>query len=142
MEDVFSHSQKVGFSPEQIAAAIERGVTRGLLERSPRLSDSGGKEHLRVTSAGVYTIRVLAGMFTYLDAVVVDTPILDDSYRRRISDAQGLSDRLRRAEIFRVYLDGKWSAVESALETPPFNWRECSARVRQDIYNISLKHGQ
>ena len=88
----------------------------------------------------MYTVRVLAGMFTYLDAMVVDTPILDDSYRRLISDAHALSDRLRRADIFRVYLDGKWSAVESSLDAPPFNWREYSARVRLEISNISQRH--
>src|SRR5262249_52485700 len=50
---------KCGFSPDQIAWALDRGIKKGLVERSPRGRGLGTHEHLRVTSAGVYTARIL-----------------------------------------------------------------------------------
>ena len=136
----YSFAQKGGFAPDQIAWAIDRATNKGLFERSPKNSAPNGHEHIRVTSAGSYTARVLAGMFTYLDAMVVDTPILDENYRRLITNVHSISERLRRAEVFRVYLDKQWSSLEDALESPPFNWREHSERVRNEVQSISQRH--
>jgi GTPase SAR1 family protein len=139
VDEVYSFAQKAGFLLEQIAWAVDRGVKQGLLERAPRLAKARGNEHLRVTTAGVYTARVLAGMFVYLDAVVADTPILDSSYRSLITEVRGIQERLRRSEIFRVYLDRQWLTLERALEDPPFNWREHSDRARAEVARISQK---
>jgi GTPase SAR1 family protein len=138
-DEVYSFAQKGGFSSDQVAFALDRGVKSGLIERSPRLATRGGRDHIRVTSAGAYTARVLAGMFTYLDAVVVDTPILDENYRRLITDVHSISERLRRAEVFRVYLDKQWNVLGQAFERHPFNWHEHSERVRTEVDNISRR---
>jgi hypothetical protein len=132
-DDVYSYVQRAGFGPEQVAWAIERGAKKGLIERAPRGSTSGSHEHLRVTSAGVYTARMLAGMFAYVDAVVVDTPIVDANYRQRVTVTQNIDERLRRAEVFRVYLDRQWRPLGAALEDPPFNWVEYSKRLQDDV---------
>jgi hypothetical protein len=95
-DDVYAYAQGLGFSADQVSWGIDRGCKKGLLERTPRGSESRGHEHLRVTSAGVYTARVLAGVFAYVDAVLVDTPILDDNYRRMIGNATDITSRLRR----------------------------------------------
>lgn len=71
-DEAYSLAQRAGFNADQIAWAIDRGVRKGLLERSPIAGDGSGREHLRVTSAGVYTGTVLVKMFVYADAVVVD----------------------------------------------------------------------
>lgn len=139
-DEAYSFAQKGGFAPDQIAWAIDRGTGKGLFERSPRSATPNGHEHIRVTTAGGYTARVLAGMFTYLDAMVVDTPILDENYRRLITNVHSITERLRRAEVFRVYLDKQWGVLEEALESPPFNWREHSDRARTEVHNISSRH--
>lgn len=136
-DDVYTYGQQSGFSADQIAWAVERAVRKGILERSPRARNVSGVEHIRVTSAGVYTARVLAGMFAYLDAVVVDTPIVDDAYRRIISDAHSIMDRLRRAGQFRAYLDNQWRTVESSVPNPSLNWREHSTHLGNEIARIS-----
>jgi hypothetical protein len=139
-DEAYSFAQKGGFAPDQIAWAIDRGTGKGLFERSPRSATPNSHEHIRVTTAGEYTARVLAGMFTYLDAMVVDTPILDENYRRLITNVHSITERLRRAEVFRVYLDKQWGVLEEALESPPFNWREHSDRARTEVHNISSRH--
>jgi len=140
-DEVYSLAQRTGFSPDQIAWAIERGVKKGLMERSPTMGGSGGREHLRVTSAGVYTGSVLINMFAYADAVVVDTPIVDDNYRRLITNVFTLDERLRRAEFFRVYLDRHWRNLRAAAPDLAFNWEGHSDRLQKDVANVTSKGG-
>jgi hypothetical protein len=140
-DEVYSIGQRAGFNADQIAWAIDRGVKKGLIEKSPSLGGSDGLEHLRVTSAGVYTGSVLINMFAYADAVVVDTPIVDDTYRQRIGNAFTMEERLRRAEVFRVYLDRHWRNLRSAVPDLSFNWEEHSDRLRQDVAYVTRKAG-
>lgn len=141
-DDVYAFAQRCGFSPNQIAWAVDRGVKKGLVERSPRGRGSGAHEHLRVTSAGVYTARMLIHMFAYVDAVVVDTPIVDQNYRKLVTAVQDMTERLRRADIFRVYLDNQWRTLSSAADSLPFNWDEHSRRLRADIETVRRKNQQ
>ncbi|WUH98829.1 hypothetical protein OHR68_35845 [Spirillospora sp. NBC_00431] len=136
-DDVYTFGQSLGFAAEQVTWAIERAGRKGLLERAPRAGKTSSREHLRVTSAGVYTARMLAGMFAYLDAMVIDTPIVDDAYRLLIGDAYSLSERLARSEYFRAYLDKQWRSLEPILNAPKFNWREFSARITDDIITVN-----
>jgi hypothetical protein len=72
-------------------------------------------------------------MFAYADAVVVDTPIVDDSYRSRIGSVHSLDERLRRVEVFRLYLDRHWRNLRAVAPDLAFNWEEHSDRLRQDV---------
>ena len=138
-DEVYSLAQRAGFNAEQIAWAIDRGVKKGLIERAPATDRPGAREHLRVTSAGVYTGSVLIRMFAYADAVVVATPIVDDSYRSRIENAFSLDERLRRVEVFRLYLDRHWRNLRAAAPDLAFNWEEHSDRLRQDVDYVTRK---
>ncbi len=135
-DKVYEFAQNAGYNVEQVAWAVSRATLAGLLERSPRLARSSDHEHLRVTSAGAYTARVLVAMFIYLDAVVIDTPILDATYRQRIVDARTITDRLARATLFRLYLDRHWRNTEASIPDPPFNWREISDRIAEEVAYI------
>lgn len=139
-DEVYAFGQKCGFSPDQVAWAVDRGVKKGLIERSPRGRGSATHEHLRVTSAGVYTARMLVHMFAYVDAVVVDTPIVDPNYRRLISAVQDISERLRRAEVFRLYLDRQWRLLKSEPEDLPFDWDEHSRRLSREVDYVNRKN--
>ena len=92
-----------------------------------------------MTTTGTYTARILIGMFVYLDAMVVDTPIVEQSYRSMIADARYIADRVRRAEIFKAYLDRQWRKLEPVLSSSPFNWREHSEKVAAQIIDISRR---
>jgi hypothetical protein len=129
IDDLYDYAQKLGFNSDQVTWAMDRSVKRGLLERAPKSSRANSRALVRVTSVGVYTVRILVSLFAYLDAMIVDTPIIESSYKSLIVDAQSLSDRLRRAEIFRVYLDRQWRRLESVLAESPFDWREQSVKL-------------
>lgn len=138
-DEAYSIAQRAGFNADQIAWAIDRGVKKRLIERTPSLGGSSDGEHLRVTSAGVYTGSVLINMFAYADAVVVDTPIVDEAYRKLIGNAYSLEERLRRVEVFRVYLDRHWRNLRSAVPDLSFNWESHSDRLRQDVAYVTRK---
>lgn len=60
---------------------------------------------IRLTALGRFHLTDLMTRFEYFDAVVVDTPILDDKLRVEIVDALSKKDRLARARVFLRYLN-------------------------------------
>ena len=71
-------------------------------------------------------------MFAYVDAMVVDTPILDKSTRDRIGNVSQIHQRLERFDIFLTYLEAQsqkldWGAVG-------FDWGASLAALRRDAY--------
>jgi hypothetical protein len=70
-------------------------------------------------------------MFPYYDAVVIDTPILDDACRDTMICSDDIHDRLGRAESFRNYLDRQWSAA--AFPDMPYDWARTSEALRNDL---------
>ena len=136
----FAYLQTLGFTPEQIDTAVSRCFAKRLLETGARrvptaLSDLDYS--LRLTSVGLYHIRELTGTFTYLDAVVVDTPILDKDTRALIKEAHSLDERLERSMIFCSYLDRCWGAVEG--QELPFDWPAQSAVVKRLMKGVATR---
>lgn len=68
-------------------------------EEAPTLGDD-----VRITSLGSYHMSTLVHLFVYVDAVVVDTPILDAGTRAGLADVQDIRKRLDRARDFVRYL--------------------------------------
>jgi hypothetical protein len=91
--------------------------------------------YFRVTTVGAYTARVLVTLFTYVDAMVVDTPVVDEAYRRIIKDVHAISERVGRAEYFRTYLDKQWLPL-SRFEGMAFDWRPVSDSLRADTQRV------
>jgi len=134
---VYERLQGMGFTPDQIDSAIARGYEKKLIETSARRLPEPGQQmppSLRATPTGVYHIERLAGEFSYLDAVVVDTPLLDGSIRPLIGDVKGFNQRLDRAEIFVRYLDSQWLSV--GAEAVGFNWRTASEAFDRQVAGI------
>ena len=133
---VYERLQGMGFTPDQIDTAIARGHEKKLIETSARKLPEPGQrmpDSLRVTPTGVYHTLRLAGEFQYLDAVVVDTPILDKMARGLIGDAKGFNQRLDRAETFARYLDEQWLKVDV---TADFDWRSASNALSRQVAGI------
>jgi hypothetical protein len=134
---VYEQLQGLGFTPEQIDLAIIRGYRNNLIETSARRTPQANRampSALRATSIGVYHITRLCRDFSYVDAIVVDTPIFDDDVRRFVQDAESILERLDRAELFRRYLDDQWSLVKG--DKVGFNWGNASTSLRLQIRNI------
>jgi GTPase SAR1 family protein len=141
-QEVYNAVQGIGFRPEQVDAAVALAVERGLVEMTGRRIPQPGQRlpsQVRITTVGAYHLHVLSGMFTYVDAVVVDTPILDPKIREGISAVDDVSDRLTRAEHFQSYLDSCWRKF--AAPPPYFNWVAASANLTKEIRRIRERAG-
>src|SRR6266700_3919722 len=134
---VYERLQGLGFTPEQIDAAIQRGHEGKLIETAARQIPQPSQAMppaLRATNVGIYHVRRLCCLFTYIDAMIVDTPVLDPDTRSRIRDARNIEDRLKMGEIFRQYLDARWLELKDA--GTEFSWERVSQEVKDDIIFI------
>lgn len=130
---VLEFMQSAGFTVEQVLPHIRRAFDKGLLSSPEGLKDEGANR-LRITTAGAYSRKKLCGLFSYLDAVVVDTPIVDSAARALINDARAIDDRLRRAEQFINYLDKCWQEAPELHDK--FDWEPLSTNALKQISEI------
>lgn len=138
---VFSQLQEFEYTLEQIDLAINFSLTKKLIETSGKgsLVESGKyPSMLRVTTKGVYHSTHLIRLFTYIDAIIVDTPIFDSEYRAKLKDTYHITDRLFRAEEFVDYLDKAWQSC-SSVSRSFFDWDDISHSIRKDIAVIKAK---
>ena len=137
-EAIYGYVQHLGFQPAKISGALDRLLSNKLIEtetKRPLSSvDEGRDLYYRITTIGSYYYRKLVGIFTYVDAMVVDTPIVDRTVRERIGDETTILGRLDRAEEFRRYLDSQWTSIEAAAEV--FNWQQLSSQLNAEISSI------
>lgn len=136
-DDLYLFAQRLGFNVDQIEAALEHAVVKRLLDVIPRYSGDVPRLHYRITTVGAYTTRILLAYFAYIDAVVIDTAIVDDQYRNLIEDVHTVSDRLARAEYFRLYLDRQWTKI--AGNGLPWHWSDTSKRLAEDLHKIGSR---
>lgn len=131
---IYDFCQGLGFQPSQINAAIERARQKRLLEPGARFSDPLGTRNYRITTVGAYTYVSLIRYVQYVDAMVVDTPIVDEDVNSQIRDCQYIRERLERVEIFSAYLDRHWQALSDKVGI--FDWRSVSHDLREGIRRI------
>jgi len=135
-EEIYGYCQSYGFQPAQIKAAIDRMIVKALIQSGPRNeADVEQPTLIRITQKGAYTVQRLCGMFAYLDAVVVDTPIVDPDVRVQVTNCQTLADRADRVTVFLDYLEAQWAAIHPKPDG--FNWTTHSANVRDEISRFS-----
>ena len=140
-ESIYKYTQHLGFQPAKISGVLGRLLKNKLVETQTKRAPSGALEsqdlYYRITTIGSYYYQKLVGMFTYVDAMVVDTPVVDRAVRERIGDEGTILGRLDRAEEFRQYLDSQWRNIESAVEV--FNWRHLSSKLNSEISFIKSR---
>jgi hypothetical protein len=134
---IFEEAQRLGFQPSQAGYALERALNKKLLEANLRGVSYGDVDRYRITSAGAYTTKRLMRLFTYIDAMIVDTPIVDSNTRRLTSDVWRIGERVARMENFRRYLDCAWVPL-AGIDTP-FEWPEISAELQVELDNIGFR---
>lgn len=134
---VYEHLQGIGFIADQIDKALVISTRKKLIETPARLIPQPGQtmpHTLRVTTLGLYHITRLCSLFAYIDAVTIDTPILDSNVRESVRDVLDIGSRLDRAEYFRDYLDAKWSVMH--LQALGFDWSNVSISLKYQIEHI------
>ena len=129
---IHAYMASLGYTLTDVGETIELLFTRKCLEgrdsneESPQMGDE-----VRVTDLGKYHIDTLIRKFDYLDAVVVDTPILDNEVRAKMRDARPVGQRIERARAFLRYLD---KAAESLSDTEARHvWSDVSQALANDI---------
>lgn len=138
---VYEHFQGLGFTANQIDEALVISARKKLIETTARLIPQPGQtmpHTLRVTTLGLYHVSRLCSRFEYIDAVILDTPILNSNVRELIHDVYNIDSRLERAEHFRGYLDTQWS--EMCLQGQGFDWNNSSVGLKQQIDRIANRN--
>ena len=105
-----NYMASIGYSATHVTDSLSLLVERNCLEGQDEYRDREQEaavlgEDVRITSLGSFHITRLVRTFEYMDAIAVDTPILDDGTRASIKDSQPIHDRLKRARVITRYLD-------------------------------------
>lgn len=138
---IYGELQGIGFSPDQIDFALVRALRKHLVEAPARQGQSSKGDmarSFRITTIGEYHHVRLPRMFSYVDAVIVATPVADEEIRKRIQDVRAIKDRILRAEVFQKYLDACWNAMGSDV-SHLFDWSACSAGLTENIEAITQR---
>jgi hypothetical protein len=129
---------QLGYAEDHVTETTTFLFEKGYIEsKVPTDKWRGDSSALRVTSRGKYTARKLVREFTYIDAVVIDTPIIEDPFRRKIFDELGIAARLERAEVFLDYLDSCNHAIQDSSASG--EWLSISEAVRSRIAEIEIR---
>lgn len=137
ISDVYNYLQALGYTTSQIDSVLNFTYSRLMFETSQKgdLLDTDNSELLiRATNVGMYHLRFLINSFTYIDAMIVDTPIFNEEKKAEILNVYTIQERLKRAEIFKNYLDEQWTS--SKIDSNVFDWRIYSGQLNEDIERI------
>ena len=133
-EEIHRFGQELGFHAPQITIALERSLEKYLLA-TPSALQGEKRTKFRVTAVGAYTAKKLMFLFAYVDAIVVDTPIVDPSFRSELDECHAIRERVERASRFIDYLEQQWSKVGQAA-SEIFDWAAGAERTRKEIDKI------
>ena len=142
LPSLYERLQPMGYTPRQIESAVLRAINGKLLEASGRLpveTNNALPELLRATSIGIYHVKRLAGLFAYLDGVMVDTPICDKNYQSKLHPADALYERVERCQVFLSYLDESFQPFTKHINL--YNWPVYSSQVKAEI-NLIRRRSQ
>lgn len=146
--DVFSEMQNIGYSSEQIDLKISGLVNKRLIENQKRITfdedDCGMTDEFlpkyRITTIGAYHIKRWIFNFSYLEAMVFDTPIFNQQLKEGLLpdlESFDIQHRYARAVMFKDYLLTCWYELHS----PPsyFNFEELM-KLSADSFGRVLKY--
>lgn len=130
-EEVFYFLQGLGFNEHQIQSALNGLLDKDLIT-TPQVYTSLFESRIRIQPSGAYTIKRMSNSFTYTDAIITDTPIVNFDFRAKINNAYSIEERLTRTSYFLDYLDNSWDTKLSGI----YEWPETSCLIRNDITQI------
>jgi len=128
---IFDFAQRLGFQQNQVHFALDRAVNKHLLESNPKFPSSSKIADYRITTVGIYTLKRLIKWFVYLDAVSVDTPVMDITIRTKLTNVEPVHLRIDRGREFLAYLDQQWLKLSG--DGVAFDWPSVSSELHRDI---------
>ena len=128
---------RIGISESDFTESLKTLAAFSLLENDVYDAEAVSQAY-RITVAGRYYARHLAGKFAYLDLVLHDTPIADGSVFSVLSSLAGsteLEDRFVRVRAFLNYLaseeEREYSALLFTTESMPLRYRIVPGMIRE-----------
>lgn len=139
MQNVVQYLCQIGYSEAHAKRTIETLYGKKYCEpRIPGLAWSTVEDgDIRVTNIGRYHVGSLVKTFQYVDAVVVDTPVLNDKARRSIKDEFGIFERINRSRVFLDYLDECSQSLQDA--DAGRLWNGIYTEIKQDIESVQVR---
>jgi hypothetical protein len=140
ISEIYSYLQGLGYTSTQIDSVLNFAYSKKLFETSHKggsldFNNIGLK--IRATNLAIYHLRFLVNSFTYVDAIIVDTPIFNKDIQAQIVNNMEIYGRIERVEIFKNYLDSIWD--EKKMNSNHFNWPKISNELKIDIDKIKGK---
>ena len=139
-ERIYDRLQGQGFTVSQVDLSMSKASRYSLVETEAR-SEVGSDDvpnTLRITPIGAYHLHRLIQHFTYVDSMIVDTPILSSQVRGSFETPRSIRERLDRVDAFRVYLDKEWE--KSGLDDlGAFSWCTVSAALKTNVQWIKSR---
>jgi hypothetical protein len=141
-KEIYHELQDIGYTTDYIDRSLSKCYAKNLL----RTSGKTGKREvdsdpysMRITTKGAYHVKHIIKKFQYLDAVVIDTPIIDEDIRKNVHVIKDndINRRLKRADKFLNYLDRAWS--RSSVNSIYFDWGEESKKANMEINEIKRR---
>lgn len=137
LADLYRYLQSQGYAIDAVDFTLRQLSRHKLIEAPLEDFDPAKSDRLRITTIGGYTLTSLPRLFTYNDAVIVDTPVLDAEVRSSLFDPRSLTERLSRVAAFRRYLDQCWAGSE--LNSDGWEWPTVSAALESDLSFVARK---
>ena len=144
--DICDEMQGLGFSPEQVEMCLVRLMNKKLIENQRRITpdeDDVGimgefLSKYRITTIGAYHIKKWIYVFSYIDAMVFDTPIFDDLLKEELNEnleSFDIRDRYYRALRFKKYLLSCWREITNYPAY--FNFEELMILSEESFRKVS-----
>jgi hypothetical protein len=113
-------------------------LEKNYLNRTIESGSITDNDLIKITTLGRYHINILISEFQYLDATIIDTPILDDQTREKIFDVSDIQERLKRTELFLKYLIKSIETITDS-EIKSF-WHKVSLSAFEKIEEIKNRN--
>lgn len=135
LRELLEYLATIGYSFNTAVEATkvlkEKHYVRRPVENDSDLLES---ERIRITSLGRYHMHSLISTFQYLDATIIDTPIIDDDIRSKIAEVTDINTRIERTEYFLKYLDNCVTHLQDKELRSA--WEKVSVEAKKDIKEI------
>ena len=135
VQDIVNHLCQVGYTATHAIWTMHYLFDRKcLVSRDPIEQWSDDIKELRYTDLGKYHLIELHKKFSYIDAMIIDTPIIDVRARATITDTFFIRERLARSLTFIEYLDS--CANEVLCPNTKQLWEEASKSLMNEMSAI------
>lgn len=132
---------QIGMTGDHARETIRFLATKRCIEnRIPDL-EINAESDIRLTSLGKYHVLNLSHSFQYIDAIIVDTPVLDSEMRKKIYQSpHDIPGRLERCGYFLEYLDDCSKALFDA--DAGHLWKNTKLKVKEDMRRVKASNAQ